>query len=91
MTTYKITIKDNSIPEHMQKILANKGLLQTLEFTAIIETPSLFIINYNEIGYNGDIEREDILSKEIADYIEAMAIELDTDPESLEILSIIKQ
>jgi hypothetical protein len=78
MTTYKITIKDNSIPEHMQKAIPNFHN----EYTAIIECnvkEHSLIYNYIQI------------ITEIRDYILEMATELDTDPESLEILSIIKQ
>ena len=70
MTTYKITIKDNSIPEYMQKAIPN--YIDT--YTAIIEckdtTELIQLINEN---------------------IEWYALDLNTDPESLEILSIIKQ
>jgi len=71
MTTYKITIKDNSIPEHMQKAIPNFHN----EYTA-------------KIKY---VKTKTYLWKMICVYIESMATELDTDPESLEILSIIKQ
>lgn len=71
MTTYKITIKDNSIPEHMQEAIPNYHN----EYTAIIE-------------HKGDHYN---FGEDIAYYIHSMATELDTDPESLEILSIIKQ
>lgn len=71
MTTYKITIKDNSIPEHMQKAIPNFHN----EYTTIIEYPTI------NSGLLYKIQR----------YISDMATELDTDPESLEILSIIKQ
>ena len=70
MTTYKITIKDNSIPEHMQRAIPN----YYNEYTAIISQDSF----------------NDFLN-DIVNYIDHMATELDTDPESLEILSIIKQ
>ena len=70
MTTYKITIKDNSIPEHMQKTIPNFHNT----YTATID---------------GDNDFE-VFSR-IVRYLESMATELDTDPESLEILSIIKQ
>ena len=68
MTTYKITIKDNSIPEHMQTHNFHN------EYTAIFKDTNPVYLFEN-----------------IAEYIESMATELDTDPESLEILSIIKQ
>lgn len=71
MTTYKITIKDNSIPEHMQKVIPNFHN----EYTAIIEEDN------NKMYF----------FKKIIKYINEMATELDTDPENLEILSIIKQ
>lgn len=76
MTTYKITIKDNSIPEHFLMGYPYKN-----EYTAIIEsnTPE-YTLSYL-----------DKLNEDIKEYIQSMATELDTDPESLEILSIIKQ
>ena len=70
MPTYKITIKDNSIPEHMQKAIPNF---------------------HNEYSLPFDAETLKDLYTIVNDYIHAMATELDTDPESLEILSIIKQ
>jgi hypothetical protein len=78
MTTYKITIKDNSIPEHMQKAIPNFHN----EYTAIIRCNNAFTV-LSPIRTHCDYQ--------ILDYIHSMATELDTDPESLEILSIIKQ
>lgn len=75
MTAYKITIKDNSIPEHMQKAIPNFHN----EYTAIIKA--------NKFYTWGKM----ILLDKIDTYMRDMAQELDTDPESLEILSIIKQ
>ena len=77
MTSYKITIKDNSIPEHMQKAMPN--FHDT--YTAIIETPILSSFGMISPMFINRIDK----------YIGDMATELDTDPESLEILSIIKQ
>jgi len=82
MTTYKITIKDNSIPEHMQKAIPNFHN----EYTAIIEVDP-DTINDPSYIYNSSNQ----LIVKIMNYINDMATELDTDPESLEILSIIKQ
>lgn len=76
MQKYEITIKDNSIPEHMQKAISNFHD----KYTAIIDVKSY----YNDIG-------KITLFDEIENYITAMAQDLNTDPESLEILSIIKQ
>jgi len=82
MTTYKITIKDNSIPEHMQKAIPNFHN----EYTAIIEVKKKVTFE----NFFGSPMLDSFLS-DIKDYIENMATELNTDPESLEILSIIKQ
>lgn len=76
MTTYKITIKDNSIPEHMQKAIPNFHN----EYTAIIKIRS-FYTGFGKIT----------LLDKIDDLIQEYAEDLNTDPESLEILSIIKQ
>ena len=74
MTTYKITIKDNSIPEYMKQ-------------------PNYIDIFTTNIEYEQmeDIEHYKVFFNKIRCYISEMATELDTDPESLEILSIIKQ
>lgn len=80
MQTYKIIIKDNSIPDHLQKILSDKGLLKTLEFTAIMQNEKIEGIEPYSVFFNS-----------VRCYIDEMAQQLDTDPESLEILSIIKQ
>lgn len=76
-TTYKITIKNNSIPEHMQKAIPNYHDT----YTAIMKIEKLFNVFTLSITF----------CDELSDYIRAMAMELNTDPESLEILSIIKQ
>jgi len=72
MTTYKITIKDNSIPEHMQKAIPNFHNIYTAEITNLDDS-------------------QDQLDLAITELIEEYAVDLNTDPESLEILSIIKQ
>lgn len=77
MTTYKITIKDNSIPEYMQKAIPNFHN----EYTTTIDMSK---------SYNYIMDKHNFISQVVL-YIESMATELDTDPESLEILSIIKQ
>jgi len=77
MTTYKITIKDNSIPEHMK--LAIPNYIDT--YTAIIEH------NYNHNNHDYYTK----LMTLITELMEEYALDLNTDPESLEILSIIKQ
>jgi hypothetical protein len=77
MTTYKITIKDNSIPEYMQKAIPNFHNEYTATFTLT--------------RVNNDLTHYDNLFDEATAYLQDMATELDTDPESLEILSIIKQ
>jgi len=77
MTTYKITIKDNSIPEHMQKAIPNFHN----EYTAIIEH------DYNHNNHDYYTKLMAIITELIDDY----AVDLNTDPENLEILSIIKQ
>lgn len=82
MTTYKITIKDNSIPEHMQKACP---CFKPIHEDIIESNNSIFNVYY----VNDDIQLH--LNYEIKEYIQALAQELDTDPESLEILSIIKQ
>jgi hypothetical protein len=80
MTTYKITVKDNSIPEHMK--LAIPNYVDT--YTAIIEcyqkTPLTILSNGTAL-----------CDYAIIDYINQMSRELNTDPENIEILSIIKQ
>lgn len=82
MTTYKITIKDNSIPEHM----LHEGAMTT-EYTAIIKSNTAFERHYLK-EFNIDIL---YLNSEIKEYIKTMAQELDTDEDSIEVLSIIKQ
>lgn len=77
MQTYIITIKDNSIPPHLLQPNA------ITEYTASIDCNNIHVTPYA----THDIR----LHPKITDYIENMAIDLNTDPESLEILSIIKQ
>ena len=76
MTTYKITIKDNSIPEW---IITNPHAIR--EYTATMQV--------NEPEYT--LSYLDKFIIDLKDLIEEYAVDLDTDPESLEILSIIKQ
>lgn len=76
MTTYKIIIKDNSIPEYLREDMKKIMLTMNNEHDAIIAL---------EENTNSELYRE------IISYLENKAIELDTDPEILEILSIIKQ
>lgn len=79
MTTYKITIKDNSIPEHMQHACPcfkpiHEDIITCYDNKTICISQGEVSISYN-----------------IIEFINELARELDTDPESLEILSIIKQ
>ena len=76
-TTYKITIKDNSIPEHMQSSCPCFKPIHEVEI-------EVFESNINHNLY-------DKLLWKINHFINSLARELDTDHESLEILSIIKQ
>ena len=69
MTTYNITIKDNSIPEHMQK---NYHDTYTAEITNLDDS-------------------QEQLDLAISNLLDEYTLDLNTDPERLEILSIIKQ
>lgn len=85
MNTYHITIKDNSIPSHLLQPNA------ITEYTGTIQLDKVYHTTTERNEFTMENYNISVIDSSITDYLENLALELDTDPESLEILSIIKQ